>query len=718
MKQILQNLNNGQTILEDVPCPSVKPGHLLIRTSVSLVSTGTEKMLVDFGKANLIDKARQQPDKVKMVLDKVKTDGLMPTFEAVRGKLDQPLPMGYCNVGTVIAVGSGVDGFSIGDRVASNGKHAEVVCVPKNLCARIPGEVSDEAATFTVIGSIALQGIRLVRPTLGETIVVTGLGLIGLVTVQLFRANGCRVLGIDFDEKRVDLARSFGAETVNLSRGEDPVAVAQVFSRGQGIDAVIITASTKSSEPVHQAALMCRKRGRIVLVGVIGLELSRADFYEKELSFQVSCSYGPGRYDPLYEEGGQDYPFGFVRWTEQHNFEAVIDMLDERRINVEPLVSNRFPLAQAEEAYKLVEGGKALGIVLSYPSVSEYPENELTKRTISLATWETNAYAAPGAPVVGFIGSGNYATGVLIPAFTKTQARLKSVASNAGVSGVHAGKKYGFEETTTDTGSIIESSDINTVIITTRHDSHARFVCEALKAGKHVFVEKPLCLTESELNEIIAVYSKLKTQNSKLPLLMVGFNRRFAPQVLKIKDLLQGVREPKSFVMTINAGSIPPEHWTQDRKVGGGRIIGEGCHFIDLLRYLAGAPIVGVQALMMGNAPGIVVRDDKVTFTLTFADGSFGTVHYLANGHKSFPKERLEVFCAGRILQLDNFRKLHGFGWPGFRKMNLWRQDKGQVACAAAFVNAVAAGISSPITLEELVEVTKASFDIVKMMEH
>jgi predicted dehydrogenase/threonine dehydrogenase-like Zn-dependent dehydrogenase len=715
MQQILQNLKSGETALKDVPCPSIKPGQLLIRTSASLVSIGTEKMLVDFGKANLIDKARQQPDKVRMVLDKIKTDGLFPTIDAIRNKLDQPLPMGYCNVGRVMEVGCGVEGFSIGDRVASNGRHAEVVCVPKNLCAKIPEGVSDEAASFTVVGSIALQGIRLVQPSLGENIVVTGLGLIGLLTVQLLRAHGCRVLGVDFDEKKIALARSFGAETVNLSQGEDPVAAAQAFSRGRGVDAVIITASTKSSEPVHQAALMCRKRGRIVLVGVIGLELSRADFYEKELSFQVSCSYGQGRYDPLYEEGGNDYPFGLVRWTEQRNFEAFLDMLAEKRIEVSPLVSNRFPLEKAVEAYDLVSNGGALGIILNYPDASQKEESELLSRTIILSHPESNR-GNPTSPVVGFIGSGNYATQVLIPAFKKTKSNLKTVVSSTGVSGVHAGKKYGFEEASTDTNGVIADKSINTLVITTRHDSHARFVCQALKAGKNVFVEKPLCLTKAELQSIIDVYSTLKTQHSTTPLLMVGFNRRFSPHVAKMKELLKSIREPKSFIMTVNAGAIPPEHWTQDKSVGGGRIIGEGCHFIDLLRFLAGAPIVSTQATMIGSAPGMTVRDDKTSFTLSFADGSFGTVHYLANGHKSFPKERLEIFCAGRILQLDNFSKLHGFGWPGFNKMNLWRQDKGQTACAAAFVEAIENGEPSPIPFEEIVEVTQASFDIVEML--
>jgi len=651
-----------------------------------------------------------------MVLNKVKTDGLLPTLEAVRNKLDQPLPMGYCNVGTVMAVGSGVEGFSVGDRVASNGKHAEVVCVPKNLCAKIPDGVSDEAAAFTVIGGISLQGIRLVQPSLGEAIVVTGLGLIGLVAVQLLRANGCRVLGIDFDEKKLALAKSFGAETVNLARGEDPVAAALAFSRGRGVDAVLITASTKSNEPVHQAALMCRKRGRIVLVGVIGLELSRADFYEKELSFQVSCSYGPGRYDPQYEEGGQDYPYGLVRWTEQRNFEAILDMLADKRIDVAPLVSHRFTLSQAKEAYELVEGGKALGIVLSYPSAAGQPQEVLLNRTIQLAP-QTSAPGVGGMPVVGFIGSGNYATAVLIPAFKKTGARLKSVASSAGISGVHAGKKFGFEETTTDSGSIIASPDINTIVITTRHDTHSRFVCDALKAGKHVFVEKPLCLTRAELAEMEEVYSSSRTAHGAPPLVMVGFNRRFAPHVVKMKELLGGMQEPKSFVMTVNAGAIPPDHWTQDRNVGGGRIIGEGCHFIDLLRFLAGNPIVSCYAAMMGNAPGLATRDDKVSFTLSFEDGSFGTVHYLANGHKSFPKERLEIFCAGRILQLDNFRKLTGYGWPNFSKMNLWKQNKGQEACSAAFVGAIQHGNPSPVPFQELLEVARVGFDISDMLK-
>lgn len=709
MKQLLQNLKNGETLIEDIPCPSVSPDKLLIHTSRSLVSAGTERMLVDFGKANLIDKARQQPDKVKMVLDKIKTDGLAPTIQAVRSKLGQPLPMGYCNVGRILEVGSGVEGFELGDRVVSNGKHAEVVSVPKNLCAKIPDNVSDEEAAFTVIASIALQGIRLIKPTLGESFVVTGLGLIGLVTVQLLRANGCRVLGIDYDSSKVSLAQQFGAETVDLSKGEDPISAAQSFSRGNGVDGVLITASTKSNEPVSQAAEMCRKRGRIVLVGVVGLELSRADFYEKELSFQVSCSYGPGRYDPEYEEKGNDYPLPFVRWTEQRNFEAVLDLLSSGQLDVKPLISHRFPFAQAKEAYDLVSGGSPLGILLEF---ADEDSADLRNSTVSIS----DNPASPSKVNIGFIGAGNYATQVLIPSFAKTDASLVSVSSSTGVSGVHAAKKFQISEATTNTSGLIANNSINTVVITTRHNSHAAFVVDSITAGINVFVEKPLAITREQLQDIENAYRKSHGAGSGTRL-MVGFNRRFAPQVVKIKELLDVASEPKAFIMTVNAGAIPADHWTQDPEVGGGRIIGEGCHFVDLLRFLSGAPITSIQAIQMGSTPGMEISDDKVSINLSFADGSFGTVHYFANGHKSFPKERLEVFCGNAILQLDNFRKLQGYNWPNFKKMNLMQQDKGNSACVAAFVDAIENGLPSPIPYDEIVEVTNACFDAVEQLQ-
>jgi predicted dehydrogenase/threonine dehydrogenase-like Zn-dependent dehydrogenase len=658
-------------------------------------------MLVDFGKAGWLDKARQQPDKVRMVLEKIRTDGLMPTIEAVMNKLDQPIALGYCNVGIVMAVGAGVTGFEVGDRVASNGKHAEWVAVPAILCAKVPDGVGDEEAAFTVLGAIALQGIRLVQPTLGETVVVTGLGLIGLVTVQLLRAQGCRVLGLDFDPSKLELARRFGAEVVDLSAGADPVAAAMAFSRGRGVDAIIITAATQSNEPMHQAARMSRKRGRIVLVGVVGLELSRADFFEKELTFQVSCSYGPGRYDPAYEEKGNDYPIGFVRWTEQRNFEAVLDMLADRRLDAQALVSHRFELARVEEAYALVAGaGPSLGIVLAYPADAQAAP---PARTVALGAQPALPNKpAPGEASVGFIGAGNYAGAVLIPAFHATGARLRTLASAGGVSSVHSGRKFGFEQATTDTDALLRDEATNIIVVSTRHDSHARYVLAARAQGKHVFVEKPLCLSRDELLQIEQAYA-----GDGAPLLMVGFNRRFAPQVQRMQSLLAGAPGPKAFVMTVNAGAIPANHWTQDREVGGGRLIGEGCHFIDLLRFLAASPIDRSELVVMGDT-----TRDSVTISLVFADGSIGTVHYLANGVKSFPKERLEVFAAGRVLQLDNFRRLTGFGWQGFSKMNLWRQDKGQSACAAAFVQAVREGRPSPVPLAELLEVARVSIEL------
>jgi len=710
LKQIIQDLNTGKIIIEDIPTPAVHAGHLLIRSAASLVSVGTERMLLEFGKANLLDKARQQPDKVRMVLDKMRTDGIGPTIRSAKAKLDQPLPLGYSNAGTVIEVGAAVSDFEVGDRVVSNGYHAEIVCVPSKLCARVPEAVDDESASLTVLGSIALQGIRLLKPAIGENVVVTGLGLIGLFTVQLLRANGCNVLGIDPDAERCKLARSYGASSCCLSAGEDVPNAASQLSAGRGVDGVIITASTKSNEPVHQAATMCRKRGRIVLVGVAGLELSRADFYEKELSFQVSCSYGPGRYDPAYEVKGQDYPFGFVRWTEQRNFEAVLGLMASGDLNVSGLISHRFPIEEAGSAYEVLSKENPLGILFHYAGATA----DSMDRHISLAS--PGKSCNPAAPIVVMIGAGNYASQVLIPALKATGARLTTLVSAGGVSGVYLGKKHGFEHAATDADAAIADPDVNTVVIATRHDSHADLSCQALRQGKHVFVEKPVSVTRTQLDEVVKAYKEVSA-GAHVPVVMVGFNRRFAPQVVKLKGLLSSISEPKSFVMTVNAGEIPADHWVQDPVQGGGRIIGEGCHFIDLLRFLAGSPIRRVHAVMMGDAPGLVVRDDKATITLEFEDGSFGTVHYLANGHRSYPKERLEVFCRGAVIELDNFRKMAGYGWTGFRKMNLRRQDKGNRACVLAFVNAIEKGLPSPIPFEEIIEVTRATFDAVKQMQ-
>ena len=698
-------MSSGETSLVEAPSPKSKSGQLLIQSKTSLISAGTERMLVEFGQANLLEKARQQPDKVKMVIEKVRTDGLATTLDAIKSKLDQPLPLGYCHTGVVVETGNGVTGFSVGDRVVSNGPHADIVRVPQNLCAKIPDTVDDESAAFTVLAAIGLQGIRLAQPTLGECVVVTGLGLIGLVTVQLLRAQGCRVLGIDFDEDKLSLARQFGAETVNLAQGEDPVAAGMAFSRGKGMDAVLITASTKSNDPVTQAARMSRKRGRIVLVGVTGLNLSRADFYEKELSFQVSCSYGPGRYDSNYEEKGQDYPLGFVRWTEQRNFEAILDMMADGRLDMKPLISHRFAFSDALKAYQtLTDEPNALGILLQYPQQSA----DVLRADRVVLSDKTPVYL-PNEPVCGFIGAGNYASRILIPAFEKAGAKFHTIVTSGGVSGVHHGKKAGFAEASTSVEGMLANPAINTVAIVTQHNSHAAFVTEVLQAGKNVFVEKPLALNHNEIDGIVEALDVADIQ----PRLMVGYNRRFSPQIQKMKALLEAIKEPKSFIMTMNAGAIPANHWTQDPAVGGGRILGEACHYIDLMRFLAGSPITSYQATQMGNVPSVAIREDKAAIMLNFADGSFGVIHYLANGGSSFPKERVEVFAAGATLQIDNFRKMTGFNWPGFKKMNLSKQDKGQEACAEVFLTSIREGKPAPIPVEEIIEVARVTVDVV-----
>ena len=704
MKQILQNIANGETQLVEVPCPQNKNGQLLISTTKSLVSVGTERMLIDFGKSGWIAKARSQPDKVKMVLGKVKTDGLMPTIDAVRSKLDQPLPLGYCNVG--IVQDNGKTEFEVGSRVISNGNHAEVVRVPKNLCAAIPDNVDDESAAFTVLAAIAMQGVRIANPTIGETVVVTGLGLIGLITVQLLKANGCRVLGIDFDSSKCAMARDFGAETVDLSQGEDALAKANAFSRGQGVDAVIITASTKSNDPVSHGANMCRQRGRIVLVGVVGLELSRADFYEKEISFQVSCSYGPGRYDNEYEEKGNDYPVGFVRWTEQRNFEAVLDLMSSGALNMKPLISHRFEIDDAINAYKCLDDRSSLGILLNY---SANADELLTKKLVSIRDAEN--YNAQDA-VCGFIGGGNYASRVLIPAFKEAGAKLDTLLTSGGVSAVHHGKKNDFANASTDLTQLLGNEAVNTVVIATQHNLHAEQVIQAINSGKNAFVEKPLALTHQELDAIESAYNE---QNGKCRV-MVGYNRRFAPHVIKMKSLLVNVSEPKAFIMTMNAGAIPADHWTQDPEVGGGRIIGEACHYIDLMRFLAGSEITGFTATCMGKADGVDITEDKASITLTFKDGSFGTINYLANGGKAFAKERIEVFANDGVLQLDNFRKLIGYDWKGFSKDKLMTQDKGQANCSKAFIDSIKSGEPSPIGFDEIMEVARCSVDIAEAL--
>ncbi len=701
MRQLIQHLDSGTTELVTVPDPQVKHRHVLIATQRSLISPGTERMLVSFGQAHWFAKARAQPEKVQQVLDKMRTDGILATLDAVRSKLGTPLPLGYCNVGRVMEIGPDVIGFRPGDRVVSNGPHAELVSVSQNLCAKIPDQVSDDEAAFAVLAAVGLQGIRLARPDLGESVAVIGLGLIGLLTVQMLLANGCRVIGFDLQDARVEMARRFGAEAFN-PRQVDPVAAGMAFSYGQGLDAVLITASTRSSDPVHQAAQMSRQRGRIILVGVTGLELRRSDFYEKELSFQVSCSYGPGRYDPTYEEKGQDYPYGLVRWTAQRNFEAVLEMMAQGKLNVQPLISRRVPLEEAPQIYQdLASNEDQLGILLTYPSTPSRSVQVIPRPARPII-----ASSGVGRPVVGVIGAGNFAQRVLLPALSQTDAQLRTIAASGGLSATLAARKFGFYQAVSDPQEVFEDPEINTIFILTRHQTHAPFVIQALEKEKHVFVEKPLALNRDSLAAIRAAYEK--TPHVQL---MVGFNRRFAPLAQQMRALLAARTAPLAAVYTVNAGAIPPNHWIHDLQQGGGRVVGEGCHFVDFLRFLVGSPITEVTARAMLPATGSIPTPDTVSLTLTFQDGSLGVVHYFANGSKQFPKERVEVFCQGQMLVLDNFKRLRGYGWPGFKKMRLWRQDKGHQAEVAAFVQRVREGGPPLIPWQELEEVTLVTLD-------
>jgi len=700
MKQVLQNLKTGELEVAEVPVPAVRRGSLLIQTSKTLISSGTERMLVNFAKSSLLGKAKQQPDKVKQVIDKIKTDGLLPTLNSVFNRLDEPLPLGYCNCGTVKEVGSGVEGFFVGDRVISNGPHAEFVCVPKNLCAKVPDNVSDEQAAFTVLASIGLQGIRLLKPTFGETIVISGLGLIGLMTVQLLIANGCKVIGIDFDKNKIALAQKYGAQTVDLSTGVDPTEAVMAMTNGIGSDGVLITASAKGDQIVHQSAQMCRKRGRIILVGVVNLNIDRNDFYEKELTFQVSCSYGPGRYDSNYENAGQDYPYGFVRWTEQRNFEAIVGAMSAGTLDASELISETIDIGQADKAYKmLTDDTSKMALILNYPS----QESQLNS-SVSFKQDKKAVKAYPNV-VVGVIGAGNFAKMTMLPVLKKAGARLKTIADIDGVTGTHSAKKFGFENATNDYKSVLEDGQINTVFITTRHDLHAKMVIEALKAGKNVHVEKPLCLNKQELAEIESVYQDCRTQH-----LFVGFNRRFSPHAEKIKSLVSSRTAPLCMHWTINAGNIPADVWIQDPQIGGGRIIGEGCHWLDFMTFLAGKTITGISATMVGKDTSEHVKTDKMIITASFGDGSIGTLQYLANGSKSYPKESFELFCQGKVLKLDNFRKLTGYGFKGFKKMSLFSQDKGHKKQFTELVKVISEGGESLISFDEIKNATLASF--------
>ncbi|TYO98351.1 putative dehydrogenase [Geothermobacter ehrlichii] len=720
MQQLIQSYKTGELGLFEVPCPVCDPNGLLIATTASLVSAGTEKMIVDIAKKSLLGKAKARPDLVKQVIDKMKQEGVKNTLEKVFNKLDTPIPLGYSCAGRVIQVGEQVDGFSVGDRVACGGagyaNHSEINYVPKNICVKIPDGVDDPEASFVTVGAIALQGVRQAEPTLGERVAVIGLGLIGQLTVQLLKANGCKVLGSDLDSDKLALAEKLGADSV-CSAG-DLIPMASAFSNGHGVDSVIITASTSSNQPIIDAGEIARLRGKVVVVGMVGMDVPRNSYYRKELDLRLSMAYGPGRYDPQYEEKGIDYPYSYVRWTEQRNFEAFLGLVAEGKVTPKELVTHQFDFDDALKAYDLLEGKikeKYLGIVLNYPNADAYLESAQAgnlSRVVRLNNQHRPGLSSEDISY-GLIGAGNFTKSVILPNLSKVGGfDPVALCTATGVSAHSVGTKHGFDEITTDSEAIFANPRVNTVLITTRHNTHADYVLRALKAGKHVFVEKPLCINQAELDEIEQGY-RFMLADGKAPVLTVGFNRRFAPLISKMKEAVG--EQPLAVTYRINAGVIPRDVWIQDPEVGGGRIVGEVCHFVDTCSFLAGSNPISAYATCVRKADTSIPDEDNVSILLNFANGSTAAIHYLAYGSRQVPKEWIELSTGSKTMQLNDFRELVIFDGSCKEKHKGANQDKGFQAEFIAFREGVRSGIA-PIPFDSICATTRTTFAVLESL--
>ncbi|MGD8455856.1 MAG: bi-domain-containing oxidoreductase [Anaerolineales bacterium] len=705
MKQLLQNMRDGKTTVVDVPVPTPQAGMVLIRTGASLVSAGTERMMVEFAEKSLVGKARSRPDLVRQVINKARREGLLSTAEAAFNRLDQPMPLGYSSTGTIVELGEGVQGYRVGDRVACAGSgyavHAEYAVVPINLVAPLPDSVDFEGGACGTMGAIAMHGFRLAQPQIGENVLVIGLGFLGLLTTGIAQAAGCKVMGIDLDPKRVALAKEMGVEAVMREGAEEAAAA---FSHGLGMDVVLICADAESNDPVELAGTASRDRGRVVAVGAVGMDIPRRSYYQKELDFIVSRSYGPGRYDPIYEEGGLDYPLGFVRWTAGRNLEAFVNLLGDGGMDVSRLITHRFPIDEAAEAYKLITNKKGeafLGVLLTYPQ-DEAAKSGASKTILTSAKV---GHVTAEQVKLGVIGAGNFASAVMLPVLKSLRSiRQVGIASATGLSAQHLARKFGFAYATSETEVIFSDPVINTVALFTRHNLHAAQILEGLRAGKHVFCEKPLAIHQEELIEI-----STELEKPEAPLLMVGFNRRFAPMSIEMKAFLDTRHEPLLAHYRVNAGYLPPEHWLHNPEQGGGRIVGEGCHFIDFLTWLVGVSPTAVSAQGLPDVGRYA--EDNVALTFEFPDGSLGTVTYLANGDKSLPKERVEVFSSGWVAILDDFRTLTTIRGGRRRVRHIrWRQDKGHKGEWKAFMKAVIESGEPPIPYDQLMGISRASF--------
>ena len=701
MKQVVQDVRTGATTVREIQAPLALPGQVVVQTRASLISAGTERFVVELARRSLVGKAAARPDHVRRVLEKVRSEGLMTTIQQVRAKLDEPMPLGYSAAGTVLECGAGVQEFKRGDRVALAGPHAGRASVGRNLCARIPEGVSFEQAAYTSVAAIGLEGVRLAKVTLGESVLVVGLGLIGQMCVCMLKAAGCHVFGTDVDPAKLALARSLGADEVGEG---SPLDAVRSFSGGHGVDAAVITAATPSNEPIEFCASACRTKGRIVLVGVVGLNLPRPPFFEKELEFTVSSSLGPGRGDPAYEEKGVDYPIGHARWTAQRNMQAVLELMAAGRLPVEKLTTHRFDIERAPEAYDLITSGKEpyLGIVLEYPGAPARLERRI----------DFPVRKASSEPGFSLIGAGNFARLVMLPALEAVGGfRWRGVCTAKGMSAEHTGRTKGFAFATTDLEELLKDPETSTVLVATRHDLHAQTVMKALRAGKNVFVEKPLCITPDQLFEIEALLREL---GEKAPLLMVGFNRRFAPATEELRKHFEGVA-PLSISYRFAPGPIPPEHWTQDEEVGGGRIVGEACHPLHLCTSLAGSRPVKVHAESVAKVGGVQTTDDRVFITMRHENGSISSVSYQAEGDKAFPAERIEVFGGGRVGTVDQWGDIE-LWQGGRRKSRNGGRDKGHRAEFKELVRAVREGGAWPIPWEEIRGATWASLAAVQSL--
>ncbi len=703
MQQVVQPINGDATEVVEIPAPVCGPNRVLIANTCSLISAGTEKGVVTLAKKSLMAKARQRPDHVRRVLQKVRQEGLVSTIQQVLIKLDQPMPLGYSSAGVVLEVGQGVRAFRPGDRVASNGAHAGVVAVAQNLVGHVPDNVPFENACYAVVGSIALEGIRLAQVGIGSVVGVIGLGLIGQLAVMLLKAAGCTVLGIDLETSKCTLARTLGADWAEPEGFTEAIAAR---SLGYGADAVLIAASTLSNAPLELAARSARQKGRVVAVGAVGMNVPRREFYPKELELVVSCSYGPGRYDPSYEDGGYDYPYAYVRWTEQRNIQAVLDLMGTGQLDVRMLTTHRYPIERAADAYSMIGAGaeKAIGVVLTYP---EHASAKPVRR-VAIGGEKGRPSKASGSVIgVGFIGAGNFASAVLLPALSRQEGiALRGLCSAGGLSARTAAGRHGFAYACSDVTEVLRDPDVDAVFIATRHDLHASQLLDALRAGKHVFVEKPLALNVEELEELETYLAEV---GSAGPVWTVGFNRRFAPAASAVRDHFRGGEEPMTAIYRFNAGDISPEHWTQNEEVGGGRLVGEACHAVDLLSFLIGSVPSRVHAEAVGAVAGLRVTSDRCALTLRHADGSVSSILYTAGGDKAFNKERVELYGASRVGVIEDFHRVE-LVRNGRRTIKKFRgQDKGHRQEIAAFLAAIRAGGPMPIPTPELLATSYAT---------